>query len=108
MTNNDILRRIRYMYNFSDDKMIAIFKLADHDASKADIKNWLRKEDDFLIKELRDRELALFLNGLIIENRGKKEGFQPIAEVSLSNNLILRKLKIALNLKQMISLISSL
>lgn len=99
MTNNDILRRLRYLYNFSDDKMIALFKLANYDADKADIRNWLRKEDDFLIKDLKDKELAIFLNGLIIETRGKKEGPQPEPEDHLNNNIILRKLKIALNLK---------
>ena len=39
------------------------------------------------------------MNGLINENRGKKEGEQPKPEKKLNNNLILRKLKIALNLK---------
>jgi uncharacterized protein YehS (DUF1456 family) len=43
--------------------------------------------------------LAMFLNGFIKDRRGKKEGSQPEPEKSLSNNLILRKLKIALNLK---------
>lgn len=99
MTNNDIFRRLRYLYNLSDDKMIALFKLANYDADKADIRNWLRKEDDFLIKDLKDKELAIFLNGLIIETRGKKEGPQPEPEDHLNNNIILRKLKIALNLK---------
>ena len=49
--------------------------------------------------KLNDNQLAIFLNGLIINNRGKKEGEQPIAESRLNNNIILRKLKIALNLK---------
>lgn len=99
MTNNDILRRIRYMFNFNDDKMIALFRSVNYDASKADIKNWLRKNDDPLIKDLRDKELAIFLNGLIFETRGRKEGPQPEPEERLNNNIILRKLKIALNLK---------
>lgn len=99
MTNNDILRRIRYMFNFNDDKMIALFRSVNFDVSKADIKNWLRKNDDPLIKDLRDKELAIFLNGLIFETRGRKEGPQPEPEERLNNNIILRKLKIALNLK---------
>ncbi|MGK0249939.1 MAG: hypothetical protein ACI910_002703, partial [Oleispira sp.] len=28
MTNNDVLRRIRYTFNFSDSKMISLFALA--------------------------------------------------------------------------------
>ncbi len=99
MTNNDVLRRIRYLFNFSDLKIIALFKLADYDVKKADVSDWLKKKDDPLLKEITDRELAIFLNGLIIEKRGKREGPQPEPEDHLSNNMILRKLKIALGLK---------
>ena len=99
MTNNDILRRIRYLFDFSDLKMIALFKLANYDVGKAEVSNWLKKEDDPLLIEITDKELATFLNGLIIEKRGKREGPQPEPEERLSNNIILRKLKIALDLK---------
>jgi len=43
--------------------------------------------------------LATFLNGLIIDRRGKKNGVIPVAENVLTNNLVLRKLKIALKLE---------
>ncbi|MDE5419444.1 DUF1456 family protein [Labilibaculum sp. DW002] len=99
MTNNDILRRVRYMFDYSDSKMITLFKLANHDVSRADLSDWLKREDDPLLIEITDKELATFLNGLIIEKRGKREGPLPEAEDPLSNNMILKKLKIALNLK---------
>ena len=99
MTNNDILRRIRYTFDFSDLKMIALFKLANYDVSKADLCDWLKKDDDPLLIEITDKELSSFLNGLIIEKRGKREGPLPEPEDPLSNNMILRKLKIALDLK---------
>lgn len=99
MTNNDILRRLRYMFNFSDLNIISLFKLADYEVNKADVRDWLKKKDDPLLKEITDRDLAIFLNGLIIETRGKKEGPLPEPEYFLNNNIILRKLKIALDLK---------
>lgn len=99
MTNNDILRRLRYMFDFSDLKMIELFKLADYKVELTDLNCWLKKEDDPLLVGISDKELALFLNGLIIERRGKREGPQPEPEETLSNNMILRKLKIALDLK---------
>lgn len=99
MTNNDILRRIRYVFDFNDLKMIALFKLANLEVDKSEICNWLKKDIDPLFKELTDKELAIFLNGLIIEKRGKREGPQPEPEDILTNNMILRKLKIALDLK---------
>ena len=46
MTNNDVLRRIRYTFNFDDSKMIAIFALADLEVTRAEISNWLKKDDD--------------------------------------------------------------
>ncbi len=99
MTNNDILRRIRYAFDFSDSKMIAIFGLADHKVSREQISAWLKKEDDPSYQSCSDTLLATFLNGLINHKRGKKEGVQPTPEKRLTNNIIFIKLKIALNLK---------
>ena len=99
MTNNDILRRLRFIFNFSDSKMIALFGLADHKVTREEISNWLKKEDDPAYQKCYDTLLAIFLNGFINDNRGKKEGSQPVPEKRLTNNIILRKLKITLNLK---------
>jgi len=96
---NDILRRIRYTFEFSDSKMMEIFALAGHEITRAQISDWLKKDDDPAYKDLDDNHLAIFLNGFIIDKRGKKEGPQPIAEKRLNNNIVLRKLKIALDLK---------
>lgn len=99
MNNNDILRRVRYCFDYSDTKMIEIFALTNHKVNREQICNWLKKEDDPDFQACRDTELAFFLNGLIIEKRGKKEGPQPEPEQILTNNIIFRKLKIALDLK---------
>ena len=99
MTNNDILRRIRYTFDFNDSKMIAIFGLADHQVTQGQISDWLKKDDDPAYQECSDTQLAIFLNGLINDKRGKKEGSQPEPEKRLTNNIIFVKLKIALNLK---------
>lgn len=99
MNNNDILRRIRYAFDFNDTKMIAIFALAEHEVTREQISNWLKKDDDPEFQECNDTQLAIFLNGLINDRRGKKEGPQPEPESQLNNNIIFRKLKIALDLK---------
>jgi len=99
VTNNDILRRIRYTFDFDDSKMIAIFGLADHQVTRAQISDWLKNDDDPAFQECSDAQLAIFLNGLINDRRGKKEGAQPEPEQRLTNNIIFRKLKIALDLK---------
>ncbi len=99
MTNNDVLRRVRYIFDFGDDKMIALFALADSKVSREQVSQWLKKEDQDDFQTLNDLQLATFLNGLIIDRRGKKEGAQPVPEEKLTNNIIFRKLKIALDFK---------
>lgn len=99
MTNNDVLRRIRFIFDYNDQEMIAIFKHAGADVTKAEVCDWLKKEDDLALEPIADKGLATFLNGLIIEKRGRREGPLPVAESILTNNITLQKLKIAFNLK---------
>jgi uncharacterized protein YehS (DUF1456 family) len=99
MTNNDILKRIRYVFDYNDAKMIEIFAQAEFKVTRPLLSNWLKPEEDPEFNNLYDNQLAAFLNGLINENRGKKEGPQPEPENQINNNIILKKLKIALNLK---------
>ena len=77
MTNNDIIRRIRYLFNFSDKQVVELFKLANESATIEHVSGWLKKEEDPTLLEISDRDLAVFLNGLIILKRGKKDGPQP-------------------------------
>lgn len=99
MTNNDILRRVRYTFDYNDTKMIALFALADYQVTREQVSAWLKKEDAAGYVECESRELALFLNGWIIDRRGKKEGPQAVPDLHLNNNIIFRKFRIALNLK---------
>ena len=99
MTNNDVLRRVRYIFDFSDKKVIEIFALVDMEVTKEQLSGWLKKEDEPDYVNCNDLNCAKFLNGLIIEKRGKKDGPQPKPEKRLTNNIIFTKLKIAFNLK---------
>jgi uncharacterized protein YehS (DUF1456 family) len=99
VTNNDVLRRVRYIFDYNDKKMMEIFASADLKVSREQLSQWLKKDDDDDYKSCKDVELASFLNGLINEKRGKREGEQPAPETILTNNITLRKLSIALNLK---------
>jgi len=109
LTNNDILRRLRYTFNFNDKKMIGLFGLADHVVTREQVSSWLKKEEDPDYVNCSDTELAIFLNGFINDKRGKKEGPQHPPEKRVNNNIILTKLKIALNLKaeDIVSLLAS-
>lgn len=80
--------------------MAEIFSLGGKGFFAEELVPWLKKEEDPDFKKLHDKDLATFLNGLIILNRGKKDDQIPAPEKELNNNLILRKLKIALNYKE--------
>ena len=99
MNNNDILRRIRYAFDFSDSRMIEIFGQAGHQVTREEISDWLKRDEDPAFQNCGDTLLAIFLNGLIVDRRGKLEGPQAAPEQRLSNNIVFRKLKIALDLK---------
>ena len=99
MNNNSIIRRIRFIFDYNDSKMIELFEFAGKEVTRAEISDWLKKDDDEAFQALNDQKLAFFLNGMIVANRGKKDGKVPIVEKQLNNNIILRKLKIALELK---------
>ena len=99
MTNNDVLRRLRFIFDFNDSQMMALFASGGFNASREQVSDWLKADDKPEFKTLHDVQLAIFLNGLINKKRGKREGEQPEPEKKLNNNIILRKLKIALDFK---------
>lgn len=93
------MRRVRYIFDFDDQLMLSIFSLGGHEGNKPELTAWLAREGkpEFVLCE--DEKLARFLNGLIINNRGAQGDSTPEPERVLSNNMVLRKLKIALDLQ---------
>lgn len=105
LKNNDILRRVRYALDLKDSTMVKIFEYGGMKYSKEEIKNILKREeeDDFL--KCNNKMLEAFLEGFIILKRGKQKQ-DPNKKVEVAkitknniNNVILRKLRIALSLK---------
>lgn len=99
MTNSDVMRRIRYTFDFDDAQMAALVELGGGQTTPEQVAAWLRRDDDPQLEACSDRQLAIFLNGLIAHRRGRRDGPMPEPERRLTNNLILRKLRIALNLR---------
>ena len=99
MTNNEILRQISDSFALDDAKIIKIFALGDLEVTLAQISAWLKKTDNGAFTLCEDPEFAAFLNGWIIEKRGRQEGPPRETEQRLSNNQVFSKLKIALNLQ---------
>ena len=103
MTNNDILRRLRYAMDIKDTIAIEIFKLSEYEISQSNLTDLLKKEEDEGYVECSNEVLGLFLDGLIIHKRGKREmmpGHVQERNPTLTNNEILKKLRIALEFRE--------
>ncbi|MDD3172316.1 MAG: DUF1456 family protein [Herbinix sp.] len=119
MNNNDILIRLRYALDIKDIDMITIFKLGGITLTKEELQMMLLKsktnisdsdEDEFIadegMKKCNNYMLESFLNGFIVFKRGKQESnlSEPKKDIFLIkdnkavNNVMLKKLKIALSL----------
>jgi uncharacterized protein YehS (DUF1456 family) len=98
ISNNDILRRLRYAFDLNDATMVDVFLQGDKVISSEEVVCYLKKDDDAAYISMTDFDLASFLNGFISLKRGAKEGPKPAAETELNNNIVFRKLKIALAL----------
>ncbi|SFB06323.1 MULTISPECIES: DUF1456 family protein [unclassified Bacillus (in: firmicutes)] len=116
MDNNDILIRLRYALEIKNAEIAKIFKLGGVEVTVPEVVKILTKssdgydDDDYAEDEenikCNNVMLDSFLNGLIIYKRGKQEpkpGQPETPEPALRksanvNNLLLKKVKIALAL----------
>jgi uncharacterized protein YehS (DUF1456 family) len=102
MINNDVLRRVRYALELKDTTMIEIFALSDTEISRDELLKFLKKDNEEGFAPLDNKLLGQFLDGLIIYKRGKQERpSEPVKKPEpLTNNTILKKLRIALEFKE--------
>lgn len=103
MNNNDILRRLRYALDISNPAMIEIFRLSGCTIEQPTLIKLLKKEDEEEFISCSNPLMSLFLDGFIVQKRGRRESDAeqpPKPDASLNNNAILKKLRIALDLKE--------
>ncbi|MCJ8008071.1 DUF1456 family protein [Lederbergia wuyishanensis] len=111
MDNNDILIRLRYALEIKNKEMAEIFKLGGVNVSVPEVIKILTKYDEYDEEseeqlKCNNSMLDSFLNGFIIYKRGKQEpkpGQSDTPDPSIKksanvNNLLLKKVKIALAL----------
>ena len=115
MNRNDVFRRLRYALNITDLKVIELFALAGREMTRAELEPFFLKEEEAGYVECPDEVLGLFLDGLVVSRRGRREeratapgspsaappraASFPAETPHLSNNEILKRLRIALELK---------
>ena len=103
MANNNILRCIHDALNIDDAAMIKIFKESGRDIGQSTIAALLKTEDEDGFIPCSDPILGFFLDGLIVYKRGKLDD-SPIQAAKpttrLTKNAIIKKMRIALELKE--------
>ena len=101
MTHNDTLRRLRYALNINDAKVAELVSRTGRKTPADEVAGWLKREDEPGYADLSPALLCRFLDGLVIDRRGPHpSGKTPEPADFLSNNEILKKLRIALELKE--------
>ena len=102
MINNDVMRSIRYMLDLSDATVVEITRLADPEfpLEKEEIPALLKRDGEEGAVICSDSVLAHFLDGLVLYYRGRDESLPPRpVETRITNNLVLKKLRVAFQLK---------
>jgi len=100
MINNTVLRGVRYLMNVPDSKIKEMIALTGTVVQDSDLINYLKKEDEAGYVECPDVVMANFLNGLILFKRGRDEARPlPPIEIPMTNNIVLKKLRVAFELK---------
>jgi uncharacterized protein YehS (DUF1456 family) len=101
LNTNDILYKIQKALNLSQEEILEAYALESHEMSAEHLDTLLKKHQDKAFQHCSYEELGLFLDGLVTLKRGPSPKRSNEDEaVELTNNLILKKLRIALELKE--------
>jgi uncharacterized protein YehS (DUF1456 family) len=98
---NEILYRIQKALNLTTEEMLEAYNLEDYKMEASHLESLLKRSKDDGFSVASYEELGLFLDGLVTLKRGpspKKSNEDEAVE--LTNNLILKKLRIAQELKE--------
>jgi hypothetical protein len=70
MNQNDILRRVRYILDLDDSKMMSIFSLGGSEVTRAQVSAFFRKPEHKHFRACKDQVLRNFLKGLQLKYLG--------------------------------------
>lgn len=105
MITNDILRRLRFAVRINDATMLEMLSLAGITTTRETLDTYFLKEDEAGYVECPKVVLAALLDGMILKLRGPRTGSveapaQAPQPAGLDNNMVLKKIRIALELKE--------
>jgi len=98
---NEVLYRITKALNISQKEILEMYRLEEYPMESHHLQRLLtsRFKENFTLCSYE--ELGVFLDGLVTFKRGKNPNKAPLDEtVELTTNLILKKLRVALKLKE--------
>ena len=101
MTKNDILKSIQKIEKLDTTQILKLFSLANFPIDEKRIEGYLKEADDKAYLDCGAEALKHFLDGLIVYKRGTPtDKTSEDTSVKLTNNMILKKLRIAYELKE--------
>jgi uncharacterized protein YehS (DUF1456 family) len=101
MTANDVLRRLRFALNLPDAELGRLLATVGQPVAPEVIAGYFAREDNEAYVECPDVVLGALLDALVLDRRGPRDpNAPPVVAEALDNNVILRKLRIALSYKE--------
>ena len=100
ISTNEILYRIQIALNLTLEEILKAYELENYEMNISHLESLLKRRQDKEFMLCSYEELGVFLDGLVALKRGPSPKKNQNDEVELSNNLILKKLRIALELKE--------
>ena len=101
MQINDILFKIKEALHLDSIMLIEAYKLAEYEMTEERLENILKRRQDKGYEDATYEELGIFLDGLVLLKRGPSDKVASNDEVvDLTNNLILKKIRVAMELKE--------
>jgi len=100
LNTNDILYKIQKALSLSSEEILKAYELAEYTMNADRLDALLKRRFDKGFELCSYEELGVFLDGFVILKRGPSPKKQSDEAVELTNNLILKKLRIALELKE--------
>ncbi|CAA6800147.1 MAG: Unknown protein [uncultured Sulfurovum sp.] len=101
MQTNDILFKLKTALSLENEQIIEAYKLADFEMTEERLVSIMKRRQDKGFEEATFEELGVFLDGLVLLKRGPSDKVANEDDVvELTNNLILKKVRVAMELKE--------
>lgn len=101
MIGNDVLRSVRFMLDVNDAGLCDLIRLGGGSLTPKHVGALLKREEEPGFVLCDATTLGQFLDGLVLHRRGPPpEGAARVIETNVTNNTVLKKLRVAFELKE--------